>query len=414
MSAIVKRPGFFFYPGPIFSEDREVSHRIYAALVGEEIEDLSLDDAKGRATESLTTLVSTALQYRDLYRNLQGNKDCWEVITNRAILYYDLACEEVLLLLETLANARRQHICNVPPTALNNLMDAFVALQQETLALGPAHTFSVSVHPAAAAEQETRQAIAGLETNRRAISITAPWPPAYCNPQDLVALANQDVMTVLAGVDANNTAPREPYATAQSRNLPALLRIQLCHLALVRYGINKDWQLFLSPIGFFNSTQRRKWYTVAGQQAKVFSTADSFLTYASAAITHRNKTFVIGMFAHWLLQSHNLARVADLARNDPVELWTDRELMRRYATVVILRRITTGVMGSRVQVIWYDPWLHDRDIKQQYVHSQHAITDYRRQVVETLKKWATEKVSCWSRGTMAVRSRVRTRLEETG
>lgn len=177
------------------------------------------------------------------------------------------------------------------------------------------------------------------------MNITADWPPSYFDPKDLVVLANQEVMTVLGGVNANNRALRQQYAIVNSRNMPLLIRIQLCHLALTQYSADKDWALFLSPIGFLDDSHRRNWYTVAGQQTKVFTTTKHFLSYTYNALMHRNKTFNVGMFAHWLLQSRDVQKVADFVHNDPAELWTDREMMHRYATVVIIRRIPTGVLG---------------------------------------------------------------------
>ncbi|KAJ9134216.1 hypothetical protein NKR19_g8733 [Coniochaeta hoffmannii] len=198
------------------------------------------------------------------------------------------------------------------------------------------------------------------------MNITEDWPPSYFDPKDLVVLANQEVMTVLGGVNANNRALRQQYAIVNSRNMPLLIRIQLCHLALTQYSADKDWALFLSPIGFLDDSHRRNWYTVAGQQTKVFTTTKHFLSYAYNALMHRNKTFNVGMFAHWLLQSRDVQKVADFVHNDPAELWTDREMMHRYATVVIIRRIPTGVLG------------------------QHAVTEYRRLVAEAMKEWADE------------------------
>ena len=90
-------------------------------------------------------------------------------------------------------------------------MDSFIALQHETIALGPAHIFNMSVHPSAVAEHETKQVINGLEANLRTMHITADWPPSYFDLKDVVVLASQDVMAALGGIDANNSAATQQY-----------------------------------------------------------------------------------------------------------------------------------------------------------------------------------------------------------
>ncbi|KAB5584808.1 hypothetical protein GE09DRAFT_1180297 [Coniochaeta sp. 2T2.1] len=387
VSSVVKLPGLYFQAGPIFSNDMDVSHRIFAALAGDDASNLSLDDAKGRASQSLETLVETVLHYRDLYRALRGNKDCWDVITDQAKLYALLSADEVKLLLMTVARARDQYAGQAAPTRLTQLLDDFITLKKETIALGPPVAFNVSVHPLAAAEHEATQAIQSLESNLLAMNVSTKWPPSYFSSKDLIVLTHHEVMAALGGVDRTNTQPREQFPPADCRNLPALIRLQLCHLALTKYA-NKDWKLFLSPVGFLDDSSRRKWYTVAGQQTKVFVTAKYFLTYADEAL-RRSKFNVMGMFCHWVLQDLYLTRVVDIVRHNPTELWTDWQLMRRYATVVILRHIPTP-LGMRVHVVWYDPSMEDVRILQRFEHDQEAIANYRAHVMEMLEEWAAE------------------------
>ncbi|OIW23062.1 hypothetical protein CONLIGDRAFT_694522 [Coniochaeta ligniaria NRRL 30616] len=387
-SATVKSQGFFFQPGPVFSSDRNAAHRLYTGLFGEDGFDLSLDEAKARATTTLQALFDSAMEYRDLYISLRGNDVFWEIITNQTPLYYALTCEEVKVIIKAMAKARNDYRGNSPITPLIEVITRFIELEQHTAALPPPQTFTLSVRPAAAAEAD--RIIAGMASNMSAMNVTSAWPPAHFTPTDLIILADREVIAYLAGVDANNTVPRQPFPRADSRNSPTLLRLHLCHMALTRHSVSSDWTLFLSPVGFLHDLNRRNWHAVAGRQTKVFSTMSRFLPYVFDALVNRDQTFAVGMLAHWLLQSRTLTKVADLVRNDPTELWTDRELMRRYATLVIVRRIPTADMTRRVHIIWYDPWMHDGAVKKQYTHSQHAITEYRRQVVEGIKEWAAE------------------------
>lgn len=375
----------------MFGEDRAVSCRIYAALIGEDTSNFLPEEAKARAAVSLQALFESVMQYQDLYVSLRGNDNFWEVITNRTSLHYALATEEVKHIIKTMAKARNDYRGNDPATPLNELVDRFIELEQHTAALPPPHTFTLSVRPsAAAAAAESGRMVAGLASNMSAMNIASNWPPSHFTPTDLIILADSEVASILGGVDANNMPPRQPFPLATSRNMPVLIRLHLCYLALTQYKVTADWALFLSPVGFLHDIDRRKWFTVAGRQTKVFATLPRFLSYAFDALVVRHKTFAVGMLAHWLLQSRDVTKVADLVRDDPEELWTDREMMRRYATVVIIRRIPTGPPGQRLQIIWYDPWLRDAEIKKQFTHSQHAVTNYRGEVAEAMKQWAAE------------------------
>jgi hypothetical protein len=333
------------------------------------------------------------MQYQALYISMRGSDSFWEVITNHTPLHYALMAEEVKLIINTMANARNDYRGTEPVTPMNELVTRFIELGQHTAALPPPQTFTLSVRPSAAAvaAAESSRIVAGLASNMNAMNIASNWPPSHFTPTDLIILADSEVAAALGGVDANNNSPRQPFTLADSRNKPTLLRLHLCYLSLTQYKAPTDWALSLSPVGFLHDIDRRKWFAVAGRQTKVFTTLPRFLSYAFDALMNRHKTFAVGMFAHWLLQSRNVEKVADLVRNDPEELWTDREMMRRYATVVIIRSIPAGPSGNkRVHIIWYDPWLRDAAIKKLFAHSQHAVTNYRNEVAEAMKQWAVE------------------------
>lgn len=104
----VKLPGFIFLPGPIFSNDMEVSHRVYAALIGEDITNVSLLEATGRARRSFETLFETALQYEDLHRNLRGGDIFYEIVAHNATLYLDLPPEDVKIVVQNHGLRSRQ------------------------------------------------------------------------------------------------------------------------------------------------------------------------------------------------------------------------------------------------------------------------------------------------------------------
>lgn len=375
----VKLPGFAFRPGPVFSNTLETSYRIYAALLGEDHSNLTLDDARDRACHSLVALFETALQYEGLYRALRGGHDFWQVLTSNVALNYDVTPDEIKLMLVTMTKARTEYSGHAAPSYINDLVDKFITLEKETNLLGPPHTFTVTASPAAVAAHESRQMISGLASDLRNLNIVASWPLSYFSTKDLIFLADKNVAAILGGVDSENNSTRQPVPAVNSMSLPITLRVNLFYLALM-FSQDKDWALFLTPVGFLDYNLRREWYMLAGRQISVFATALQFLEYAGDAITRRNKTFAVGMHSHWLLQSHNLPRTANFVDNDPARLWTGHEMMRRYTTLLILQKIVTP-FGLRVYLIWYDPWFHDPSIKRQFAHSQYSITDGRRQGV---------------------------------
>ena len=50
---------------------------------------------------------------------------------------------------------------------------------------------------------------------------------------------------------------------------------------------------------------------------------------------------------------------------------------------MVLRRV-----NFKLQVIWYDPWLHNPAVKEPYLTRQTEIFEYRSRVVERIQVWA--------------------------
>ncbi|KAB5567033.1 hypothetical protein GE09DRAFT_1109113 [Coniochaeta sp. 2T2.1] len=393
-SSAVKLAGFYFGPGPVFSHDQETAHRIRAGLLGEDTSSLSALGAKERAAASVQALFECAMNYRDFYRNVRGGEIFCVVIANQTALHDVLISDDVKLVVQMMARARANYQGNDSPTPLNQLVDSLIEMKQEVAAMPLTQApqgLALSTRPseAGAAAREAGRVSAGLASNMVGMNIAQPaWPPEHFTPTDLVFPADNNVTELLSGVDTDNTQPRQQLPPVDSRSLPILLRIHLCHLALTRRTARKDWVLFLTPVGFLRYTDRRRWFLVGGQQTKVFTTVPRFLAYADEAM-RRCVYNAVGLFCHWIPQSQHVDRVEDLVRDDPADVWTDREMMRRYAAVMILRRIATP-LGMRIHVVWYDPWFRDGIIRQQFGHGEQAITDYRVEVNEMLNQWAAE------------------------
>ncbi|KAK5658081.1 hypothetical protein OQA88_2637 [Cercophora sp. LCS_1] len=381
----VTQPGFFFAPGPIFvGEGGATAHRIYSALTGQDLAGISSDETSARVGRSMAALFEAVLRHQDLFRALRGGPIVWDVVAQEASLFADIGRADVQLAVDRLVAARRVYRGAAPPTPLTALADQVIRLVDETAALGPPHTFSVAA-VGAAAPSPAANIVDGLTASLRALDLRAPWPPAYFPVADLVVLADTSVRTVLGGVDPESPTPRpgQVVPVADSRSPPVSLRLALCRLALVSYSPGENWALYLKPVGYLASDDRWDWHHVLGRQAKMFETVVDFLDYAKEAFTSRNKTTAIGLFTHWLSKPTEVARVADITQTDPLEIWTNGVRMRRYGTVLVLRRI-----NDQLQVVWHDPWRRSVATQEKFGHGKMAIFAYRQAVNDRIDAWA--------------------------
>lgn len=77
-----------------------------------------------------------------------------------------------------------------------------------------------------------------------------------------------------------------------------------------------------------------------------------------------------------LHKAENIERNIDVAQTDLLQVWAEHRGLRRYGTVMILRRV-----NGKLQVIWYDPRLHNSAVKEPYMTRQTEIFQYRNRVV---------------------------------
>lgn len=147
--------------------------------------------------------------------------------------------------------------------------------------------------------------------------------------------------------------------------------------ALRYHDSSKAWAVYMAPIGFLDKSRCQDWFAATGHQSKVFGTVDSFLAYSLEALEKREKSITVGMLTHWLGKPTSFQRLADVTKTDAIEMWTHNPHLRRYGTLMILRRV-----GAKLQVIWYDPWHDGQAIKSQYWANATKIFNYR-EVVKT-------------------------------
>ena len=313
------------------------------------------------------------------------------MIANKASLFSDLAPADIEQAVVAITEARRAYQGRAEPTHLSTLADGFIALANETTALGPARSLTLTVGNASSAPIDASAAmVEGLSNTLRglAIGIDRPWPPAHLPVADMVVLADPAVASALGGLDAHNTDVAA-VRTADSHSTPVELRLALCSLALRSSTPAADWALSLCPVGYTTRELRRAWYETLGSQAKVFGTLDRFLDYAGKALSDGGKTFAVGLITHWLLRPCDIERVADITQTDRLDLWTSHPTMRRYGTVLILRRVSSPATGQHgLQMIWYDPWRTSARIREQFASRGTSIFGYRAEVVGKVREWA--------------------------
>ena len=370
----LSQPGFFIPSGLRFSEG-ESAHRIYTALIGSVGDNMDNSTAKQRAAGTLTSLYRSAVSNRFLFKALRGNDIVWEAIVANATTFHDIETADAKEILGVMGTARKAYAGSTV-TELTQLADQYIALVDETAALGPPQTFVVAM---ATPGPGSPQAVNSLAQTFGDLGVTGAWPPAQFVLRDWIVLADPRVRAAL-----ENTQPSVAVLPG-SFSPPIDLRIVLCATALQHYESSKAWAMYMTPIGFLDKSLCQAWYEATGRQSKVFGTMGKFLAYAKEALTKRGKTAVVGMLAHWLGNPSAFERIADVTTTDPLERWTHSPHTRRYGTIVILRWV-----GAKLQMIWYDPWHDCKEIKQQYGASATKIFNYRVSVRKKVKEWADD------------------------
>lgn len=377
------QPGFHFAPGHIFPDQDRA--RIYPVLLGNDADSLTKGEAKERGAEILAILFRAVIDQAAIYKALHGNDTVWEIIVNRATLFDDITIADARMVIEKLAAAREAYFRkDYPRTDLTGLVDQYLALRDATVALGPARTFEV-VRRANPASTPTSMAVAGaaapmdeLAVTLGSLSITGPWPPLQFVLGDLSVLSLRWVKaTLAAGVTTELPG---------SLSLPSDLVTAVAKIAVHNYQDTSPWALFLSPVAYLGTLQRREWYFSTGHQARLFATWAAFLNYTKQAFLRRNKTTVVGMVVYWQGTPRNFEHLTNVYKADARHVWQTSNFLKRHATLIILRRCA----GDTIQSIWFDPWYSNVAIKEHYKARAMALFDFRAGVVDKLLGWAAE------------------------
>lgn len=296
--------------------------------------------------------------------------------------------------------AARRAFTGTKADDLTALADQFARIVDETAALGPVQTLSLAVHsgnpgnPTQTASDESTAIIDSLADAMRELHIQHPWPPAYFNERELLILAQTPVARALAGVDPDHRdhATDTAAPVASSRGSPLDIQIALCRHALAHYRPSSDWALFLSPVGFRDRPASQAWFHVLGpHHAKAFATMPVFFSAAVEALTTRRKKFALAMLTHWYRVPGFVVAAAGSSGTVPSEMWLNDVRTQRFASLMIFRRVKMGKgKEDRIQVIWYDPWKHTAEIKEQAKPHAMAVFGYRNAMVDVVRRWARE------------------------
>ncbi|KAK4444498.1 hypothetical protein QBC34DRAFT_308792 [Podospora aff. communis PSN243] len=402
---LVHHSGLRFPPGPVFgsSDSDEAGRRIYTAIAGQPPAPgvtLSESALKERSRRSIIDLFRVVNGQAELYRSLRGASDLvWQVVANEVSLAIELSPAEVEMAVVAIAKGRRAFLSfganasvgstpNVPHLLVE--VDKFVSLDDATkeLAAADRHIDANTLQGLKIDIQAHVGMIVGLTNSLLDLNIATqrPWPPAYFPVSDMVVLATGSVVRSLGGIDAHNRGEPVVPGSVHSSSAPADYRTALCRLALMNYTPDKDWALFLSPVGFLSRELRQDWYETLGEQSKAFAPINRFLDYAYDALGSRGKTFAVGMLTHWLLKPGDVERVADRSATDAINIWTTHPTIRRFGTVLVFCRIE-----NKIQVIWYDPSKYDKTIRMRYAQRATEIFAYREVVVDRIRTWASGK-----------------------
>jgi len=205
------------------------------------------------------------------------------------------------------------------PTELMALTDQFIDLVQKIKAMGPPVNLTVALRPGVARPHAAHALGGGFYSTGRIASqlggqdlaAPAPWPPLYFSDQELAVLGDDNVRSVLYGVDPKNRDLVDGLSFS-SRCPPANVRLALCYLALVYYSPTTDWALSMNPAGFITRRDRVDWHAAIGPCAKMFVTLSSFFDYAYEVFDKQSKEFAVGLLTHWFTRPGKFKEAAGL------------------------------------------------------------------------------------------------------
>lgn len=222
--------GFYFETRPIFPS-KEITINVLRALMGsrEDMKDISVDDARNRAIEKLESLFSACLEKQVLFRAVRDSLVFWNTIAQDFEGCYALSPQDTRQVVVTYTEARHVYRGKLAPTNLNNLVDQWIQVMDQTNSLPPPDSLNLAWRPGTSdVPVQTAQNIGPASGS----SINATWPPAHFSEDEVMLITStaEFRQELYAITSLNQGSPR---AIPTDLTQPKEVRMFLCWAALV-------------------------------------------------------------------------------------------------------------------------------------------------------------------------------------
>lgn len=384
---LIRPQGFYFEKHPIFSS-KHTANNVLKALMGEELGDLSVDDASSRAVEKLEALFSVCLEKKVLFRALRDCLLFWNTISHDFQGYFVLSPQEAREVVGTYSQARLAYLGKLGPTNLTSLVEQWIQVVNETNSLPPPASFNLAWRPGASdilVEMAQNKGIVTFDQSDS--SVVATWPPSHFSEDEVMLFTStQEFRDQLYAITSQNQGLPRTFPTDLVQAID--VRLFLCWAALVGTPSNSTKALYPTPVAFLDRSARQDWYRATGNVAMLYVSLDRFLDYAADAFTNRGKTSVTCLFTPWMMA---IAPASDLHDSLGDQIWSHPR-MARYGVSITLRLVQQTqqqVTRTALEVVQFDPWLKYRQqLKPKFAGHQVKMMELNKEVTEKIEEWA--------------------------
>lgn len=377
--------GFYFETRPIFSS-KETTINVLRALMGsrEDMKDISVDDARNRAIEKLESLFSACLEKQVLFRAVRDSLVFWNTIAQDFEGCYALSPQDTRQVVVTYTEARHVYREKMAPTNLNNLVDQWIQVMDQTNSLPPPDSLNLAWRPGTSdVPVQTAQNIGPASGS----SINATWPPAHFSEDEVMLITStaEFRQELYAITSLNQGSPR---AIPTDLTQPKEVRMFLCWAALVGTPSDSTKVLYPTPVAFKDRDMRRSWYRATGNQAMLYFDLDHFLDYAGDAFANRCKTSVTCLLTPCMM---GIAPASALHDEMGDQLWHHPRMARwgSALTIRLAQQTDDGVQGTALEIIQFDPWPRCQEqLKAKFAGHRIQLTEFNKALTEKLEEWA--------------------------
>ncbi|KAJ4421563.1 hypothetical protein N0V82_003701 [Gnomoniopsis sp. IMI 355080] len=383
---ITRFQGFYLTEGPLFSS-RQTADQVVKALIGADLDGVSVDDARARAVKKVEALFSSCLAKQILYRAVRDCQLFWDTIANDFEGYYVLSHQEVRETVCVYADARYNYIGNIKTTNLMSLVNEWIQVVRDSNHSPPPDAFNLAWRPGASGVfVELAQAMGTVSLDPSSSSSGATWPPTHFTEEEVMFLTSTaEFRHDLYAIDSSNHGSPRSLPT----NLTQAMEVRefLCWAALVGTPSGSEKALYPNPVAFIDRSVRKDWYRATGNIAMLYAGLDRFLNYAADAFTNRRKTSVTCLFTPWMM---GISTAGDLYDGIGDQVWFHPRMVR-YGTSITIRLVQQtqhDITQTALELVHFDPWFKYREqLKPKFGGYQVKMMEFNKEVTEMIEEW---------------------------